>query len=171
MKNLLVFLLLMGTANSAYAITYKNLKCRYSDQEQLGDEGEYYVQIDGTLEIINENIAILNGQATTAYLNAKPVNGKVLIQDLVAGVSKIENKANTPGYKGNIYNNHYRFFAFGQHSDFNGSLIIEKTPKISEAKSPFGHRRKFYSFDAALDVTYGDHHGDYVKMTCTAQYK
>ena len=75
-------------------------------------------------------------------------------------------------YNGRKYNKHFKFVfdlasVTDRYSDAYANLIISKEVTSSETDQ---YGAIVASFHAVLDVTYNDHHGDYIPLTCTTRY-
>jgi len=171
MKKILFISLLLSFSVPAIAKKYGNLTCRYTDQEQLGDEQGKYVQVKGYLMINGDDDAVL--MAATNYINfgAKIVSGKIVIVNAETFSSDRTKIQNVKGYsqRAKLYKNHFKFPVLGVNLNTNADLIISKEAKEVKKRTAWGTGVVFV-FDATLNVSYDDHHGDYVKMKCEATY-
>lgn len=139
-------------------IVYKDIRCHYVENHQ-DDWGNVEFNFVGNLTVMNEKEGTLSFAATLELEND--------FGFLVFG--RADNVRNDP-YNGKKYKNHLKFYlnldGVGYKNQIEYAyLIISKEPvKIEEIN--YGRQRMVFS--AVLDVSYNDHHGDYVPLRCTS---
>jgi len=166
MKLALILIVMMsGTSFALDTTSYRGLKCKYNDAEET-----QYIRFDlvGALNVLNENEATLTYSTTIFYDVASDyADYESPEKNIVFGHGKDLKNAR---YNGTRYTNHFKF-ELDWHSLFAslewGNLIISKEPvgtRIDE------HGATIQTFTGALDVSYNDHHGDYVQVICERRY-
>ena len=75
-------------------------------------------------------------------------------------------------YQGNKYTNHFKFkfdlsSTNSRYQSAYANLIISKVVTNTTIDS---YGRAVEEFDTVLDISYNDHHGDYIPLTCTRKY-
>lgn len=139
-------------------IVYRDIRCHYVENDQ-GNWGSVEFNFVGNLTVINEKEGFLSFAAT---LELEEEFGFLVF-------GRADNIRNGP-YNSKKYKNHFKF-----HLNLNGVgyknqieyayLIISKDPVKIEVTD---YRRQRMVFSAVLDVSYNDHHGDYVPLRCTS---
>ena len=137
-------------AGGAYRIS-----CKYADAYEVNNVAR--LDLAGTYTVLNKDAATLAYEATLTYFE-----DQLPIMYFAVG----EGLKNMP-YSGVNYPNHFKFplewHGVGSSIEW-ANLIISKEP-TSTVKDEYGATVR--TFSGALDVSYNDHHGDYVKVSCT----
>lgn len=134
--------------------TYR-INCEYADAYEVNNVAR--LDLAGTYNVLNKDSATLTYEATLTYFQ-----DNLPLMYFAVG----EGLKNVP-YSGVNYPNHFKF-PLDWHGVYGSiewaDLIISKEP-TSTAKDEYGATVR--TFTGALDVSYNDHHGDYVKVSCT----
>lgn len=156
-----------GEKAAGKAAVYE-IRCKYNDAEE---ETIARLSMTGTYRISSADVATLSYEATITYVdevlagNNAPVDAPADPASVVFSMGK--NVKNLPNYAGTRYTNHFKF-ALDWHgvdaSIDRADLIISKEP-VSMKKDE--HGATIRTFTGALDVSYNDHHGDFVQTVCT----
>jgi hypothetical protein len=157
-----------GEKADVTARTYE-IRCRYSDA--VAETLARFSMI-GTYKVAGRDAATLSYSATINYVEGN-LSGDVPMSD-VAGPAQPapvvfsvgKNVKNLPKYHGTKYVNHFKFPLEWNGVDASidrADLIISKEP-VSTEKDQYGATLR--TFTGALDVSYNDHHGDFVQTVC-----
>lgn len=159
MKMFIFALAAIAFTSPAFAAGMKyDITCAYNDKREEKDMAKF--ALAGTYIVEGKDEATLDFRATL-------VLGPEMIFTDEAGIVFAHGKLDNMDYNGRKYNNHFKFGIDWKGVDTQiewGNLIISKEP-ISVTKDQYGATIR--TFDGALDVSYNDHHGDYVKVLCT----
>lgn len=163
MKNLIIgllFLPVMSFAKDTY-----NIHCKYNDS---GETQNVQFNMNATYVVESTTQATLSHSSLITFVGSTETLTGADVADRV--VFATENAVtNVADYIGRKYNRHFMFklnwTSVGAGIEY-ANLIISKEP-IRKEKDHYGATIK--SFDGALNVSYGDHHGDYVWIICTSR--
>lgn len=136
------------------AETYR-ISCKYKDAYEVNNVAR--LDMRATYTVLGNDSASLAYKATLTYLSEKPAAVYFAVGD------GLKNEK----YSGVNYPDHFKFPLrwHGVSSTIEwGNLIISRKPVSVEMDEYGATVRKF---SGALDVSYNDHHGDYVKVVCT----
>ena len=163
MKSILLLTTILASTLTMGA-EFKNITCKYSESYRASrdwDTTKFHLQI-ASFKVQGPKSATLDYAVVMDIFN----EGETWID-------KNKNLSNVK-YNGRKYNNHVKFpLELTRVSDYNGSsgawadLIISKEV-TSNSTDQYG--ATLDQFDAVLDLSYDDHHGDYVQLTCTRRY-
>lgn len=158
------------SGEKAAAKAVYEIRCRYNDTEE---ETIARFSLVGTYKVAGNDAATLSYEATITYVdevlagNNAPLDAPADPASVVFSVGK--NVKNLPKYAGTKYTNHFKFPLDWHGVDASidrADLIVSKEP-VSVAKD--GHGATIRTFTGALDVSYNDHHGDFVQTVCVSR--
>lgn len=134
-----------------------NIRCKYNEPEEL--KLAQFV-LKGTYNVYSKDSATLSYRALINLSDE-------FTQDPFSQVFAVGENLKNVAYSGVKYKNHFKFpltwYSVGAEIE-RGNLIISKEP-VNVEKDSYGATIR--TFTGALDVSYNDHHGDFVGVTCT----
>ena len=159
MKKLLPLLAALLLAPAAHAADYDNLTCSFHDKNPDDADRRTKGKFQGKLKV-NGDTAHLEVTAVIHFLDKEACDeGEPKVAFTVGKLKNVK-------YSGTKYKNHFKFEPKWEGVDADvewANLIISKEP-VSVKKD--AHGATLRTFDAVLDASYDDHHGDYIRVQC-----
>lgn len=165
MKKFVLGLFVLFSFHNVFSMTINNISCKYSDgYKNNWDDSKFFLKINSMT--VNMNKATLD---YSVLINVKE-DGATEDEIWIDKNKKLSNVL----YNGIKYKDHFKFvFDLSRVTDYNGSsgasanLIINPTANSSHADK---YGKVIESFNSILDVSYNDHHGDYITLSCTRKF-
>lgn len=162
MKKILLTLsvFLATPASASVAAEYDSLTCTFHDKNPDDPDRRTKGKIVGKLKVKGDS-ATLDFTAVMNFLDKDACDtGEPKVAFAIGKGLK------NARYNGSKYKNHFKFEPKWEGVDADvewANLIISKEPvKVSKDS----HGATLRVFDAVLDASYDDHHGDYIRVEC-----